>query len=367
MQQRRVRRDAESTPTVRRPAPVDHAVSVSSVPAIPSDAKIAGEPALADGWVAAKGILWPPPGPGSGRYRRLYIRGRTRATIAVISAVLWSLISLYLARFWIADLGRQITLPLAIIVIGGIAMIPGYLNMQLLMSLLLDRPPRLREPENLVFPPVSVLVAAYNEEETLIGTLRSLAAQTYPSEIRVIVIDDGSSDRTRSVVHGYRERNPNEHVTIMTVPHHGKADALNAGLATLNTPLAATLDADTVLLADSMRRAVTRMLMTGPQTSAVAGSVLVKNWRQNILTRMQRWEYALGIASVKRVQALYQGTLVAQGAFSVYTTEDLRKIAGWPNLIGEDIVMTWALLAKGDIVVYEPTAVALTCVPEHLR
>lgn len=82
---------------------------------------------------------------------------------------------------------------------------------------------------------------------------------------------------------------------------------------------------------------------------------------------MQRWEYALGIASVKRVQALHQGTLVAQGAFSIYTTVDLREIAGWPNLIGEDIVMTWALLAKGDIVVYEPTAVALTCVPEHFR
>lgn len=366
-QQRRIRHDADSTPSVRRQPSANKDVSVKPVAAAAPDVKPTGEAALTDGWVEAKGIVWPPPGPSADHYRRVYMRGRTRAVIAVVFGLAWSLTSLYLARFWIADLGKQITLPLAIVVIAGIAMVPGYLNMQLLMSLLLDRPPHLHKPENLVFPPVSVLIAAYNEQESLVGTLRSLAAQTYPGEIRAVVIDDGSFDHTRSVACEYSERHPNEHVTVMTVPHHGKADALNAGLATLGTPLAATLDADTVLLPDSMRRAVTRMLMSGPETSAVAGSVLVKNWKQNILTRMQRWEYALGIASVKRVQALYQGTLVAQGAFSVYTTTDLREIAGWPNMVGEDIVMTWALLAKGDIVIYEPTAVALTCVPEHFR
>jgi poly-beta-1,6-N-acetyl-D-glucosamine synthase len=70
---------------------------------------------------------------------------------------------------------------------------------------------------------------------------------------------------------------------------------------------------------------------------AVAGSVLVRN---SLWTRMQEWDYFLGIASVKRMQGLYQGTLVAQGAFSLYRTEAVLAAGGWPDAIGEDIVLT---------------------------
>jgi cellulose synthase/poly-beta-1,6-N-acetylglucosamine synthase-like glycosyltransferase len=59
---------------------------------------------------------------------------------------------------------------------------------------------------------------------------------------------------------------------------------------------------------------------------------------------MQEWDYFLGIASVKRMQGLYQGTLVAQGAFSLYRTKALRAAGGWPDAIGEDIVLTWRLI-----------------------
>ena len=55
-------------------------------------------------------------------------------------------------------------------------------------------------------------------------------------------------------------------------------------------------------------------------TVAVAGAVFVRNSRSNFITRAQEWDYFLGIASVKRQQGLFQGTMVAQGAFSVYRT-----------------------------------------------
>jgi cellulose synthase/poly-beta-1,6-N-acetylglucosamine synthase-like glycosyltransferase len=70
------------------------------------------------------------------------------------------------------------------------------------------------------------------------------------------------------------------------------------------------------------------------RTVAVAGAVLVRNSRENLLTRAQEWDYFLGIASVKRGQALLQGTLVAQGAFSVYDTTALKLVGGWPNRRG---------------------------------
>lgn len=75
----------------------------------------------------------------------------------------------------------------------------------------------------------------------------------------------------------------------------------------------------------------------------------------------------LGIASIKRLQGLYQGTLVAQGAYSVYKTDCVRKIGGWPDAIGEDIVLTWKLLDQDWLIYFEPLAVAFTSVPNRLR
>jgi biofilm PGA synthesis N-glycosyltransferase PgaC len=128
-----------------------------------------------------------------------------------------------------------------------------------------------------------------------------------------------------------------------------------------------TVDADTILHLESLRRLVSRLESAPSDTAAVAGSVLVRNSRVNLLTRMQEWDYYLGIAAVKRMQGLYQATLVAQGAFSLYLTAEMRRVGGWPDAIGEDIVVTWRLMEQGDRVIYEPTAVAFTDAPVKVR
>jgi biofilm PGA synthesis N-glycosyltransferase PgaC len=94
--------------------------------------------------------------------------------------------------------------------------------------------------------------------------------------------------------------------------------------------------------------------------------MLVRNSRENLLTKIQEWDYYLGIASIKRLQGLYQGTLVAQGAFSLYKTDSVRQVNGWPDAIGEDIVLTWRLLQKEWKVYFEPLAAAFTDVPSNL-
>jgi biofilm PGA synthesis N-glycosyltransferase PgaC len=113
----------------------------------------------------------------------------------------------------------------------------------------------------------------------------------------------------------------------------------------------------------ALQRAIARMLTSPADTVAVAGSVLVRNSRAGALARVQEWDYFLAIASVKRQQALFQGTLVAQGAFSVYRTEAVRAVGGWPDKIGEDIVLTWSLIRRGGRTIFEPTAVAFTDAP----
>jgi biofilm PGA synthesis N-glycosyltransferase PgaC len=66
------------------------------------------------------------------------------------------------------------------------------------------------------------------------------------------------------------------------------------------------------------------------------------------------------------MQSAYNSTLVAQGAFSAYWTEDVRAVGGWPDAIGEDIVLTWSMMATRGLVEYEPCAVGTTAVPEQL-
>jgi biofilm PGA synthesis N-glycosyltransferase PgaC len=71
----------------------------------------------------------------------------------------------------------------------------------------------------------------------------------------------------------------------------------------------------------------------------------------------------VGISAVKRQQGLFMGTLVAQGAFSVFRKQALFSVNGWQDRLGEDIVLTWALLKKGYKIGYEPTAFIFTNVP----
>jgi len=340
----------------------EHApVLVDPEAALPAEAAALREEALVD---TGASLTEAPPARREERartreLRRFYVPLKMRVLLTFLAGIAWLTFSVWLSRHWNAQLGSDVSLPLAIVVVSGIALIPGYLNIQLLTSIVLDRPPRLRM--DVEFPPMALLIAAYNEEESIAETLDYALRSDYPGSFEVVVADDGSSDATREIVARYARGD--ERVRLLEAEHGGKAEALNAALGEVQTPLLATIDADTLLMPYSLRRAVARLSNSPADTVAVAGSVLARNSRDNLLTRAQEWDYFLGIASVKRAQSLLQGTLVAQGAFSVYETAALRLAGGWPNRIGEDIVLTWRMLENGGRVVFEPTAVAFTEVP----
>ncbi len=296
---------------------------------------------------------------------RPYMRISTRFKLSVLFGLLWVGLSAWLAMPWIAQLANAISLPAAIALIAGLALIPGYLNVQLVSSLLMDHPAPIAPDYPYAYPALTLLIAAYNEQRTIAQTLAYALEQAYPGGLDVVVIDDGSDDQTAGVAHGFARLD--RRLRVLEVPHGGKAAALNAGLQATHTPLVATIDADTLLMPGALQRIVARMLLSPEDTVAVAGSVMVRNSRAGIVSAAQTWDYLLGIGSIKRQQALLQATLVAQGAFSVYDATALRTAGGWPDCIGEDIVMTWALLDAGGRTTYEPSAVAFTEAPVTLR
>jgi poly-beta-1,6-N-acetyl-D-glucosamine synthase len=217
---------------------------------------------------------------------------------------------------------------------------------------------------------VSVLIAAYEEEEAIEATLQSLAAVGYAGTVQVLVLDDGSKDGTGRAVTAFAERAQGTSLDICLIQlekNRGKARALNRGLSAARHGLVVTIDADTRLEPGSLTAIVERLLSEPADTVAVAGAVLVGNAHESLIAGAQEWDYFHGIAAVKRMQSMYDGTLVAQGAFSIYRREALIEAGGWPNTVGEDIVLTWGLLKRGHRVGYAEDAIAWTHAPPTFR
>ena len=217
------------------------------------------------------------------------------------------------------------------------------------------------------WPDVTVLIAARNEAGAIEPTLERIAALTYPGKVEVVLADNGSTDRTGELGDLAAKRLGLDYRRIVEL-EPGKHAALNNALETVTTTITITVDADTFLHRDSLSYLIARLTSTpqGQHVCACAGGLVAQNPLADFVTRMQQWDYRLGINGVKRMQASYNTALVAQGAFSAYWTDDLRAVGGWPDSIGEDIVLTWAMLGARGLVQYEPVALGFTVVPERL-
>jgi biofilm PGA synthesis N-glycosyltransferase PgaC len=295
--------------------------------------------------------------------RHRYVSVKIKFSIAVLAAVLWAAVSTYLAQPWLAELSSHIGFPLASLVIVGIAIVPGFMNAFLLASLALDSRPKRVPLER--YPSITILIAAYNEAATIVDTIKSIDRQHYSGELEVIVINDGSTDATASLV-AAELANCSWLKLIDLRRNGGKAKALNQGLAQARHGLVVTVDADSYLYRDALQSVVERYVQDPPDTRVVAGTVLVRNSRESWIARAQEWDYFHGISAIKRVQSLFQGTLVAQGAFSLYDRDTLIAIGGWPDCVGEDIVLTWAILKAGYRVGHSEDACLFTNAPSTL-
>jgi poly-beta-1,6-N-acetyl-D-glucosamine synthase len=284
---------------------------------------------------------------------------RWKFAISMIAGTSWAIFSYITARAWLNDLSSVIGATPAYLAIFGIAIIPGFMNAFLVASLLLDRRPGIRVSTD-ALPGITILVAAYNEEGCIASTIDSIARQHYPGPMEVIVINDGSTDGTARALAAL------QHPWLQVINlerNSGKSQALNVGLARARFRLTLTVDGDSYLYRNALRNLVGRYLSDPPDTRAVAGAVLVRNSRENLVTAAQEWDYFHGIAAIKRLQSLYQGTLVAQGAFSIYDTDTIRELGGWPHTVGEDIVLTWGLLERGFRVGFAENACVFTNAP----
>lgn len=281
--------------------------------------------------------------------------------ISKMVAIGWLLFVIWLSQPWIHQLSQLTGMIAAYLIIAGIAYLPGYISAFTLTSLLMDKKAKL--PTENPSIPITILIAARNEEMGIGETLEHIARQEYLGHIKIILIDNGSTDGTVVTARQTAER-MGLSLIILHEEIPGKHNALNRGLKEVNTPYLITLDADTFLHPLAIRFLAAKLQSSSPDVHAVAGSLLVQNNRGSFLARIQEWEYYLSIASIKRMQSIYQSTLVAQGAFSIFRSNAVKAAGGWPDSIGEDIVLTWKFFENHGRVCFEPAAIAFTEVPE---
>ncbi|MEU6906710.1 glycosyltransferase [Streptomyces coeruleorubidus] len=208
--------------------------------------------------------------------------------------------------------------------------------------------------------PVTVLVPAYNEEAGIGSTLRSLLDSSH-GELQIVVIDDGSSDRTADIA----ESTGDPRVEVVRQPNSGKAAALNTGLAQARYDIVVMVDADTVFEPDAIERIV--QPLAHPAVGAVSGNTKVGN-RRSLLARWQHLEYVFGFNLDRRMFEVLECMPTVPGAIGAFRRDAVIGVGGVSeDTLAEDTDLTMALWRAGWRVLYEESAVAWTEVPTTLR
>ncbi|MFG2138347.1 bifunctional polysaccharide deacetylase/glycosyltransferase family 2 protein [Streptomyces sp. NPDC048650] len=204
--------------------------------------------------------------------------------------------------------------------------------------------------------PVTVLVPAHNEEAGIEATVRSLLASTH-RDLQIIVIDDGSTDRTAEIARGIRD----PRVSVVQQPNSGKPGALSTGLNYARCEIIVMIDADTVFEPEALHRLI--QPLADPSIGAVSGNTKVGN-RQRLLGRWQHLEYVLGFNLDRRMFEVLECMPTVPGAIGAFRRDALTAIGGVSDdTLAEDTDLTMALWRVGRRVVYEETAIAWTEVP----
>ena len=215
-----------------------------------------------------------------------------------------------------------------------------------------------RTPE----PPVTIVIPVYNEESVITAALRSLLTLRYPS-IEVIVIDDGSSDRTRERVAALEGRHGRATIRLVSKRNGGKASALNAGIALARNDYIVCMDGDSRLDPDTLCAAMRHFV--DPRVGAVAGNVKVVN-RDNVWTRLQALEYLEGLNMARRAQGFLRVVNIIPGPIGIFRRDVLLGVGGYDtDTFAEDADLTLKILTAGWHVAYEERAVAYTEAPER--
>jgi len=209
-------------------------------------------------------------------------------------------------------------------------------------------------PDKLPF--VSIIIPAFNEQETVSKSIECALAQNYP-EFEIIVVDDGSSDFTPLLIN-------HPDVTSVSLPQNqGKANAVNLAVAKAKGEYILFSDSDSHLHPDAIKHLIG--YFNTSKIGAVSGQLIVRQ-KRGFVALWQTIEYIFGQAVVKIAQCGSGSSItVCPGPICIYRRKLLLSLGGFKDrTIVEDFDLTLEVIAAGYEVIYEPRALAWTSTPE---
>ncbi len=214
------------------------------------------------------------------------------------------------------------------------------------------------------WPPVTIIVPAYNEGPVIEASVRSLLLLDYPA-YEILVVDDGSSDDTRERVAPLEGRHGDVTVRLVSKLNGGKASALNTGIALARHNYVLCMDGDSKLEPQVLRVAMPHFAKD--HVAAVAGNVKVIN-RDTHLSRFQALEYIEGLNMARRAQGFVRVVNIIPGPIGVFRRSVLQEVGGYDrDTFAEDADLTLKILSAGYHIAYEDRAVAWTEAPETVN
>ncbi len=209
-------------------------------------------------------------------------------------------------------------------------------------------------------PLVTIIVPAYNEEKAIGKTVDSLLDLSYVNK-EIIVVDDGSTDRTFEVAKAHAD---SDFTRVVTKPNGGKWDALNMGIQAAKGEFIVCIDADTLLDPHAIQHLIHHF--TNPEVAAVAGNVKVGN-RRGLLTKLQALEYIVGINLHRRSEANLQSVTVVPGPIGAFRASVIKEIGLFEgDTFAEDADITMRILKAGYKTAFEARAFAYTEAPTSM-
>ncbi len=219
-------------------------------------------------------------------------------------------------------------------------------------------------------PSITVVIPAFNESEGVRRAIESVLASDYPAaQLSLTVIDDGSTDDTWAhIVSGVALDGRARAVQLPV--NAGKRHALYRGMSEATSDLVVTVDSDSRIEPDALRRLVAPF--QDERVGAVAGRILVDNREENLLTRMLAARYILGFDLVRAYQSELNTVWCCPGALQAYRLATIephlkawrdQRFLGAACTNGDDHALTNQVLALGEHVRYQSSAVAHTRAP----
>lgn len=221
-------------------------------------------------------------------------------------------------------------------------------------------------------PRCTVIVPAYNEGEGVLKTLRSVAQSIYPADkLQIIVIDDGSVDDTFEWIKAACGEMRGRIESIRFRKNRGKREALFAGIIRSRGQIIVTIDSDSVIEPQTLRRMVSPFV-SDKTVGAVAGDVRVLNRDEGLIPRMLDVIFSYSFDFLRASQSMVNTVFCTPGALAAYRKKVVMKnLNEWLNQtflgaranIGEDRAITNMIIRDGWSVKFQSNAVVYTMVP----